>query len=110
MNEELVKKANNAIEDGRLDEGDEELLGMMITQYEKFPESRRIEGSIREIIKRTRVNIVLTSEDLEQIESDAYSMEEILWRYRGISVPTSKRRTFDTIKEAMEKALKENRK
>lgn len=110
MNDELVIKAQRALEEGRLDEGDSSMLEMVLEQYSKYPESKRIENTIRELIKRTRKVITISEEDMEIIESDASRLMAILEDYHGLSVPTKKNRNFVSIRNALINAFKENNK
>ena len=108
MNKDLVKKAKAAIAEGRLEKGDHEMLEIVLEQYKKYPESKRIEITIRELIKRTRVVLKLTEEEMITIRHYAEQMYEVLLQYPHMSVPTKKNRDFDSIVRAVENAHKEN--
>ena len=104
---ELREKAEKAIEDGRLDEGDNEMLGLMLEQMDKFPESRRIQSAIREIIKRTRQVVTLDADDMETCEMNAGQLMSLFEDYPTLVVPTRKNRTYEKCLKAFVEATKE---
>ena len=110
MNEELKNNALKALDEERLEEGDKEMLEMVLAQYEKYPESKRIENTIRELVKRTRIVVTLSKEDHENAAYMANKLDEIFSFYPNISIPTKSNRDYDNLLEACIRAAKEKMK
>jgi len=93
----IREKAEKALKEGRLEDGDAEMLTLMLEQHEKFPESNRIANAISEIIKRKRQSVTLDDDDIMRCQEAADILMGIFEDFYGLTIPTKKNRTHENV-------------